>query len=95
MKRLVWEFLNTKYKNVVIYREVHNLVDSRMEKFIGDTFIENIVQFTYYHSGKEIRTRVNSFIRGDIKSYFGIEYIDIEMYVLEWARNKTSYTIEL
>jgi hypothetical protein len=86
MKRLVWEFLNAKFRNVLIYRRVWDLSDSRKEEFLNDRG-SGIVQLTRYHSGKEVRTRVNSFVRRDIKSYFDIHEIDIEMYVLEWCRD--------
>lgn len=87
MKRLVWEFLNSKFEDVVIHRRAWDLVDSYREEFINKNGI-GIIQFTRYHSGKEIRTRVNSHVKRDIKSYFDIHEIDIEMYVLEWCRDK-------
>ena len=93
MKRLVWEFLNTKFEGIQIYRRVWDLVDSCKEEFLNEKGV-GIIQFTRYHSGKEVRTRVNSFIRRDIKSYFDIHEIDIEMYVLEWCRDKAIDTVE-
>lgn len=87
MKRLIWEFLNAKFEGVLIYRRVWDLVDSRKEEFLNDRG-NGIIQFTYYYSGKEVRTRVNSFVKRDVKSYFDIHDIDIEMYVLEWCRDK-------
>ena len=94
MKRLVWEFLNTKYKGVVIYHQMFDLSDGLMESFITDRG-NGIIKYTRFHSGKEVRTRVNSFLRGDIRNYFDIDYIDIEMYVLEWCRDKSIMTIEM
>jgi hypothetical protein len=94
MKRLVWEFLNTKYKGVVIYHGTFDLFDRFMEKFVSDRG-EAIIQFSRFHSGKETRTRVNNFLRGDIKKYFDIHEIDIEMYVLEWCRDKSVKTFEI
>jgi hypothetical protein len=87
MRRLVWEFLNSKFEGVVIYRRVWDLVDSCKEEFLNKNGI-GIIQFTRYHSGKEVRVRVNSHVKRDIKSYFDIHEIDIEMYVLEWCRDK-------
>jgi hypothetical protein len=87
MRRLVWEFLNSKFEGVVIYRRVWDLVDSCKEEFLNKNGI-GIIQFTRYHSGKEVRTRVNSHVKRDIKSFFDIHEIDIEMYVLEWCRDK-------
>ena len=94
MKRLVWEFLNTKYEGIVIYHQMFDLSDGLMENFITDRG-NGIMKFTRFHSGKETRTRVNSFLRGDIKKYFDIHDIDIEMYVLEWCRDKSIKTIEI
>ena len=94
MKSLVWQFLNTKYEGVVIYRGIFDLSDKLLEKFVSDKG-EVIIQFSRFHSGKEVRTRVNSFLRGDIKNYFDIDYIDIEMYVLEWCRDKSINNIEI
>ena len=71
-----------------------DLSDKLMEKFITDRG-DGIMEFSRFHSGKEVRTRVNSFLRGDIKNYFDIDYIDIEMYVLEWCRDKSIKTIEM
>ena len=94
MKRLVWEFLNTKYRNVVVYHQIFDLSDKLMEKFITDRG-NGIIEFVRFHSGKDVRTRVNSFLREDIKKYFDIHDIDIEMYVLEWCRDKSSKVIEM
>jgi hypothetical protein len=94
MKRLVWQFLNTKFEGVLIYRRVWDLIDSRKEEFINDKG-SGIIQFTYYYSGKEVRTRVNSFVKRDVRAYFDIHDIDIEMYVLEWCRDKAIETIEM
>jgi hypothetical protein len=88
MKRLVWEFLNTKYNGLIIYHQVLNLSDKLTDKFITDKG-NGIIEFSRYHHGKEIRTRVNNFIKRDIKTYFDIHDIDIEMYVLEWCRDKS------
>jgi hypothetical protein len=44
--------------------------------------------FTRFRSLKEIRTRVNSFLKKDIKSLFDVHEFDIEIYVLEWCRYK-------
>jgi hypothetical protein len=94
MKRLVWEFLNTKYSDVIIYHQMFNLSDKLMEKFITDRG-NGIIELHRFHSGKEVRTRVNYFIRTDIRKYFDIHDIDIEMYVLEWCRDKSVKTIEM
>jgi hypothetical protein len=66
---------------------VWDLADKRREEFLSEKGI-GIIGFETYHSGKEVRTRVNSFIKRDIRSYFDIHDIDIEMYVLEWCRDK-------
>ena len=94
MKRLVWEFLNTKYKGIVIYHETLNLYDKRTENFVTERG-NGVIQFSYFYSGKETRTRVNSFLRREIKNYFDIHDIDIEMYVLEWCRDKSIKTVEI
>ena len=65
-----------------------------MEKFITDKG-NGIIEFVRFHHGKDVRTRVNSFLRVDIKKYFDIHDIDIEMYVLEWCRDKSSKVIEM
>jgi len=36
MRKMVWQFLNTKYSGVVIYHQIFNLSDKLMEKFITD-----------------------------------------------------------
>jgi hypothetical protein len=92
MKSLVWQFLNSKFEGIVIYRRLWDLADKRKEEFI--TKGAGIAQFTTFHNGKEVRYRVNSFLRRDIKSYFDIHEIDIDMYVLEWCRDKAIDTEE-
>ena len=94
MRKMVWQFLNTKYNGVVIYHQIFDLSDKLMEKFITDKG-NGIIEFVRFHSGKDVRTRVNSFLREDIKKYFDIHDIDIEMYVLEWCRDKSTKVIEM
>jgi len=94
MKRMVWEFLNAKYDGIMIYHQLFNLSDKLMEKFITDRG-NGIIEFSRFHSGKDVRTRVNSFLREDIKKYFDIHDFDIEIYVLEWCRNKSSKVVEM
>jgi hypothetical protein len=94
MRKMVWQFLNTKYNGIVIYHQIFDLSDKLMEKFITDKG-DGIIEFVRFHSGKDVRTRVNSFLRVDIKKYFDIHDIDIEMYVLEWCRDKSSKVIEM
>ena len=94
MRKMVWQFLNTKYNGIVIYHQLFNLSDKLMEKFITDRG-DGIMEFSRFHSGKDVRTRVNSFLREDIKKYFDIHDIDIEMYVLEWCRDKSSKVVEM
>ena len=94
MRKLVWQFLNTKYEGIVIYHQLFNLSDKLVESFITDKG-NRIIQFSRFHSGKETRTRVNSFLRTDIKNYFDIHEIDIEIYVLEWCRDKSVRTVEM
>ena len=94
MRKMVWQFLNTKYNGIVIYHQLFNLSDKLMEKFITDRG-DGIMEFSRFHSGKDVRTRVNSFLREDIKKYFDIHDIDIEMYVLEWCRDKSTKVVEM
>jgi len=91
---MVWEFLNAKYDGIMIYHQLFNLSDKLMEKFITDRG-NGIIEFSRFHSGKDVRTRVNSFLREDIKKYFDIHDFDIEIYVLEWCRNKSSKVVEM
>ena len=94
MKSLVWQFLNTRYEGDVIYCGMFNLSDKLLEKFVSDKG-EVIIQFSRFHSGKETRTRVNTFLKAVIKRFFNIHEIDIEMYVLEWCRDKSIETVEM
>ena len=71
-----------------------NLSDKLLEKFVSDKG-EVIIQFSRFHSGKETRTRVNTFLKAVIKRFFNIHEIDIEMYVLEWCRDKSIETVEM
>jgi hypothetical protein len=38
---------------------------------------------------------VNSFVKNDIKSYFDLDDIDIEIYVLDWCRDKSIEDVEM
>ena len=53
------------------------------------------MEYSYYHNGGDVWSRVNSFLKGDIGKCFDIHDIDIEMYVLEWCRNKSSKVVEM
>jgi len=94
MRRVIWEFLNTRYKDVEIYHEVHDLDNRRTEKFITKCH-ESIMQITYFYSGKEIRTHMSLHIRRDLRNYFDMDYLDVEGYVLDWCRDKSVETIEM
>ena len=87
MKRVVFEFLNLRFKDKFIWCQKHHLSDKTIEKFMTNDF-EGIIDFTRFNHGKDIRTRVMSNLRGHIKNYIGIEYIDIDMYVLDWCKDK-------
>jgi hypothetical protein len=88
MRRLIWEFLNTRYKDIVIYHQVYEFNNRRTEKFVSNSF-ESIIEFTYFYSGKDIRTHITPTIRGDIRNYFDINPLDVEGYILEWCRDKS------
>jgi hypothetical protein len=94
MKRVIFEFLNARFKGVLVYHQRFSLSDKRTEKFITSRG-NGIIEFSHFYSGKEIRTRVNSFLRSDIKNYFDIHEIDIEIYVLEWCYDKKHSTVEM
>lgn len=97
MKRVViYEFLNTRFEGEIVYVNKFNFQDRCLEKFIADGK-ENIMEFCRYHNGKDVRYRVNSFIRRDIRDYLGmnINIIEIDKYVLEWCRSKSVKTIEM
>jgi hypothetical protein len=87
MRRLVWEFLNSKFEDKIIYRRVWDLADSVQEEFLTEKG-DGVIQFSRYRSLKEIRTRVNSLLKKDIKLLFDVHDFDIEIYVLEWCRDK-------
>ena len=87
MRRLVWEFLNSKFEDKVIYRRVWDRADSVREEFLTEKG-DGVIQFSRYRSLKEIRTRVNSHVKKDIKMLFDVHDFDIEVYVLEWCRYK-------
>ena len=94
MRKMVWQFLNTKYEGIVIYRQIFDLSDKLVERFITDRG-NNIIEFVRFHSGKDVRTRVNNFLIGDIMRYFNIDRFDVEIYVLEWCRDKSIKVVEM
>ena len=94
MRRMVWQFLNTKFDGILVYKRVWYRIDSRIEEFVTEKGM-GIMKYTYYFSGKEVRTRVNSFVKNDIKSYFDLDDIDIEIYVLDWCRDKSIEDVEM
>ena len=95
MKRVVYEFLNTKYKGVLITHQRFDLHDRVNEKFITDSY-ESIMEFTYYYSGKDIRFHINNSLLSHVMKYISdIHRFDVEMYVLEWCRDKSIKTVEM
>jgi hypothetical protein len=85
---LVYHFLNIKFKNVVILRDVYNMCDVRTERFYCKGAAP-IVEFRKFNSDKTERYKVNHFVKKDIKGYFDLEDMVIERYVLDWCRDKT------
>jgi hypothetical protein len=94
MRRLIWEFLNTRYKDIVIYHQVYEFNNRRTEKFVSNSF-ESIIEFTYFYSGKDIRTHITPTIRRGIRNYFDINPLDVEGYILEWCRDKSVETVNV
>ena len=94
MRKMVWQFLNTKYNGIVIYHQLFNLPDKLIDEFITDKG-NGIIEFVRFHNGKDVRTHVNNFLKGDIKRYFDIHDFDIEIYVLEWCRDKSTKVVEM
>ncbi len=94
MRRIIWEFLNTKYGDMVIYHQVFDLGNRRNEKFVTDSY-QSIMEFTYFYSGKDVRTHITPAIRRDIQNYFDINPLDVEVYILDWCRDKSCKIVEL
>jgi len=94
MKKLVWQFLNTKYSGIVIYHQRFDLINRVTEKFVTDSY-ESIMELTYFYSGKDVRTHVTPSIRKDLKDWFDVHHLDVEGYILEWCRDKSCKTIEM
>ena len=94
MRRLIWEFLNMKYKDIVIYHQVFDLDNRRTEKFVTESY-QSIMEFTYFYSGKDVRTHITPDIRKNIQNYFCVNALDVESYILEWCRDKSYKTIEM
>jgi len=97
MVKLVWEFLNTRYRNVFVYHQLFyygyaSNLPSVTENFITDKG-DVIISLLRIHYDKE--TRVDFFLKEDIKRYFDIHDFEIEIYVLEWCRNKNTNVVEI
>jgi hypothetical protein len=83
-----------KYKDMVLYHQVFDLDNRRTEKFVTESYL-SIMEFTYFYSGKDIRTHITPVLRRDIQDYFCVNPLDIEGYILEWCRDKSVETIEM
>lgn len=95
MKRVVYEFLNTKYKGVLITHQRFSLHDRITEKFVTDSY-ESVMEFTYYYSGKDRRYHLNNLLLSHVRRYISdIHPFDVEIYVLEWCRDKSVRTVEM
>ena len=94
MKRVIWEFLNTRYKGIVIYHQVYEFNNRRTEKFVSTAY-DSIMEITYFYSGKDVRTHVTPTIRRDIYNYFDINPLDVEGYILEWCCDKSIKTVNV
>jgi hypothetical protein len=73
---------------------VYEFNNRRTEKFVSNSF-ESIIEFTYFYSGKDIRTHITPTIRRDIRNYFDINPLDVEGYILEWCRDKSIKTVNV
>lgn len=86
---MVFHFLNEKFRDVVVLRDVYDMSDVRTERFYSKNFAP-IIEFRKFHSDKTHRYKLNNIIKRDIRSYFCLEDMVIEMYVLEWCQDKTT-----
>jgi hypothetical protein len=83
-----------KYKDIVLYHQVFDLDNRRNEKFITESH-QSIMEFTYFYSGKDVRTHITPTLRKDIQDCFSVNPLDFEGYILEWCRDKSVETIEM
>lgn len=94
IRKFIHEFLNTKFEDETVITKKFNLHDKTTEVF--STIDKGyIVELSRYHNGKDVRTRTNSWIKGDIRRFIDININshEIDTYVLEWCRSKSLKTI--
>ena len=88
IKRLVFEFLTTKFTGVSLKRAVTVRYDETLETFVSSNGVR-VMEFRQFHNGKQFRCRVNRFVMKDLRDYFDLHDMVIEMYVMEWCRNNS------
>lgn len=88
MKKMVFEFLNQKFRDVVLLRDVYDMSDARIERYYCKGAAP-VMEFRKINSDKTMRYKVNHHVKNDLKNYFNLSYIVIDMYLLEWCRDKT------
>jgi len=71
-----------------ILRDVYDMSDVRTERYYCKGAAP-IMEFRKFHSDKTMRYKVNHHVKMDLRNYFDLHDMVIEMYVLEWCRDKT------
>jgi hypothetical protein len=88
VKKMVFKFLNHRFRDIEIKRDVYDMSDARIERYYckGAT---PVMEFRKINSDKTMRYKVNHHVKNDLKNYFNLRHMVIEIYVLEWCRDKT------
>mgnify|MGYP003351416219 CR=1 FL=1 len=90
------EFLNIKFRDTVLRRDVYDMSDARIERFYSkNSNFTSILELRTIHPDKTVRYKVNNFVKDDLRNYFNLKDMYIEMFVLEWCRIKTLKNIPI
>ena len=88
MKKLVFKFLDIRFRGVNLGYDVYDMSDVRTEHYYRKGGAP-IIEIKNFHNERGFRYRVNKVLYRDLKGYFDLHDLVIDSYVHEWCRDKT------
>jgi len=86
---MVFHFLNERFRDMEIKRDVYNMSDYRSERYYSKSYAP-IIDSKLFFKEKRVLSKINHFVKNDLRSYFNLNDTVIEWYVLEWCWDRSS-----
>ena len=86
---MVFKFLNHRFRDMEIKRDVYDMSGYRTERFYSKSYAPIIESKTFFKE-KRVLSKINHFVKNDLRNYFNLNDTVIEMYLLEWCWDRTN-----